>query len=259
MARRNPSSAAQDEGRARLVAGLSCILAILAIGAAAVLGFMHTNAAKPSPTPLSIQDRLEGVEAPADDDGFPEVDWESWQGKAPGIIGWITIPGTNVDYPICQAPEDDPGFYLTHDAQKGWNLWGCPYLDADCSEGGLLDSANAVILGHHMDDGTMFADVSKYTDEDWAASHMEVLIQTPTKKLRLTPVAADVINASHGGKRTEFSGREDFEAWAKDSIAQSDAVFETPTDITQMYTLVTCSYHTWSNERTVVYCIEERS
>ena len=29
-------------------------------------------------------------------DGFPIVDWGYWEEVNPAVIGWVTIPGTNV-------------------------------------------------------------------------------------------------------------------------------------------------------------------
>lgn len=44
--------------------------------------------------------------------GFPEVDWDYWKSVNPDVIGWVTVPGTNIDSPIVQAHSDDPEYYL---------------------------------------------------------------------------------------------------------------------------------------------------
>ena len=61
------------------------------------------------------------------------VDWDALLAINPDTVGWIFIPGTNVNYPIVRAPESNPDKYLTIDFQGnsgGWWLptYGTPYL-----------------------------------------------------------------------------------------------------------------------------------
>ena len=55
----------------------------------------------------------ETVEADPEEEKEPldiPVDFEALQAENPDIYAWITIPGTNVDYPILQR-EGDNGYY----------------------------------------------------------------------------------------------------------------------------------------------------
>ena len=128
-----------------IVAG---ILLAACIGAAGLLVQSRSAATSFDPSPsLTVEDA---------EDGFPAVDWEYWQDVNPDVIGWVTVPGTPIDYPIVQAHADAPTWYLSHDVYGNWNIYGCPYLDADCEEEGF-DSRVAYVFAHHMDDGSMFA------------------------------------------------------------------------------------------------------
>ena len=236
--------------------------AAIALGAAALLFagcalaalmLMHGRAADtpPSPTIRDVSDLLGGQEH--DGDGFPVVDWDWWKSENPDVVGWITIPGTSVDHPIVQAPEDDPDYYLCHDAHGEWNWYGAIYLDADCAGSGLMGSANAVIQGHHMDDGSMFAPLACYGDEEWASGHAVVLVQTPEQKAKLAVLAADVADASSEPKRVLFADAEDYLGWARETVSGSSVVLDAETVPERMYTLATCSYRTWWDERTLVY------
>ena len=191
----------------------------------------------------------------ASDDDFPVVDWDYWTHVNPDVIGWVTVPGTSLDYPIVQAHEDNPQFYLTHDVYGSWNFAGCPYLDAGCKEEGLLESRNAVIFGHNLGfgDDSMFATFASYTDEAFAKAHAVVYLQTPSKKTTLSVMASDCVAGWDSTKRTHFANERDFEAWYEDRYNASivKVIDQAPDRIA---TFVTCSYNRWSNERTLVYC-----
>ena len=92
------------------------------------------------------------------------------------MIGWVTVPGTNIDQPIVQAHADDPTYYLHHDIYKNYNIYGCPYLDSECEELGF-ESKNAVIFGHHMNDGSIFSAFAEYSDQEYAEEHQKILLQ----------------------------------------------------------------------------------
>ena len=79
------------------------------------------------------------------------------------FIGWISIPGTSIDHPVMQTP-NDPNFYLKHSFDKTYSDYGVPYVDGKCSLG---LSNNTVIYGHHMRNDSMFSDLCKYTDKSF--------------------------------------------------------------------------------------------
>ena len=229
---------------------------------------------------LSDDDAFEGA--------FPVIDWDYWRTENPDVIGWISVPGTAIDYPIVQASASNTTYYLSHDAHGDYNIFGCPYLDADCSEKGLLESKNAVIFGHNMSsfDGSMFSDFARYTDESFARAHSIVLIQTPTEKRCLRIVGAAVSSGESATKRTSFVDDDDFSLYCEERLAactthvfdctdvdyaqdhtdvdciqdHADADYTqdyTDVDYTQLFTFVTCSYTTYANERTLVYAVPD--
>lgn len=141
---------------------LALLASITALIGAAVLGIwlfgVHSRAVDMDPSPVSNTP----LECEADD-GFPVVDWEYWLSVNPDIAAWVSVPGTDIDYPVVQASAADPTFYLDHDVYRGWNPYGCPYLDAGCAERGI-DSPLALMLAHHMNDGSMFSAFASYSD-----------------------------------------------------------------------------------------------
>ena len=73
--------------------------------------------------------------------------------------------------------------------------------------------------------------------------------------LHLEVFAADVVDASSEGKRTDFADAAALDAYLGDKLSRCEVVLEEPSDVAQAWAFVTCSYQT-SNSRTVVYAKE---
>ncbi len=84
------------------------------------------------------------------------------------IIGWITVDGTKIDYPVMQT-QDDPEFYLRRNFQKEHATAGVPFMDA--SSDIFVPTSNFLIYGHNMKNGTMFHDMLKYKDKSFYQEH----------------------------------------------------------------------------------------
>lgn len=229
--------------RGRIALSIAAVLLLTALAAVLCLWQMSTSA-NPEPSPNADEQVY--------DDGFPVIDWDYWRSINPDIIGWVTVPGTNIDSPIVQAHADDPGYYLHHDIYKNYNVYGCPYLDADCEESGF-DSQNAVIFGHHMNDQTVFSAFASYSDKAFATEHNRILLQSPEGKVVLAPKFVDVVNAYvEKTKRTDFTDLNDFNSWYQERAESAVMILDTATP-THNFTFVTCSYSRWQNERTLVF------
>ncbi len=90
------------------------------------------------------------------------------------FIGWITIDGTNINYPVMQTKKE-PDYYLKHAFDKSYSEYGVPYLQWDCN---ALTSDNLVVYGHNMKNGTMFSDLERYADEEFYRSHRYICFDT---------------------------------------------------------------------------------
>lgn len=77
------------------------------------------------------------------------------------IVGWLTVPGTVIDYPVMQTP-DSPDYYLYRNFDKEDNKRGCLYVREVCDV--FAPSDNLTVYGHHMRDGSMFGQLEKYRD-----------------------------------------------------------------------------------------------
>lgn len=79
-------------------------------------------------------------------------------------IGWLSIPDTEVYYPVVQR---DNSYYLSHDFTGEENRHGAIFLDENCS----LENDILLIHGHHMKDGTMFGGLKHYKKESFRQEH----------------------------------------------------------------------------------------
>lgn len=193
-----------------------------------------------------------------DTEGFPEVDWHYWLSINKDIVGWITIPKTSIDKPIVQAHPEDPTYYSTHDYRKNYNDGiGSVYLDAECFDAGL-DSQNCIINGHNLlgSDDLMFAEIANYSHYDFALDHQDILIQTPDWKKKIKVKFAAITPGGEKSKRTVFESRMDFANWLQDRYETASTYLINSSELDfseQIFTLCTCSYTRYENERTLVY------
>ena len=82
-------------------------------------------------------------------------------------IGWIYIPDTNINYPIMQSEDNE---YYLHRSYDGSYLYsGSIYLDWRCKSD-FSGDVN-MLYGHNMQNGSMFADVTKFIDSNYFDSH----------------------------------------------------------------------------------------
>ena len=88
-------------------------------------------------------------------------------------IGWLSIDGTNISYPVMYTPSE-PQKYLRRNFYGKYSQSGVPFLDGRCD----IQSTNLIIYGHNMKNGTMFADLKKYVDKDFLSAHRTVKFET---------------------------------------------------------------------------------
>ncbi len=76
------------------------------------------------------------------------------------FIGWVSINGTNVDYPVVQA--DDNEYYLHKDYDGNYNFAGTIFTDFEGRFGPSEMPNNTILYGHNMLYKYQFAALSNY-------------------------------------------------------------------------------------------------
>jgi len=167
------------------------------------------------------------------------------------FIGWISIDGTNINYPVMQTPTN-PDYYLKHSFEKTWSDYGVPYIEESCIMG---ISNNIVIYGHHMKDGSMFADLCNYTDEAFWRDHPVIHFDTLSSLGEYEVVAVFKFNTNKEQfKYNEFVTMNEAEFNEFMENVHARQLYDTGIDAEygdQLITLSTCEY-TYKNGRFVV-------
>lgn len=88
-------------------------------------------------------------------------------------IGWLSIDGTSISYPVMHTPPD-PQKYLRRSFYGKNSQSGVPFLDGRCD----LQNTNLIIYGHNMKNGTMFSDLKKYVNIEFLNTHRTVKFET---------------------------------------------------------------------------------
>ena len=122
------------------------------------------------------------------------IDFEELWKTNEEIYAWIQIPGTDIDYPIAQRADDD-AYYLNHTIEGTEGLPGSIYTEAINNKD--FTDFNTVIYGHNMKNGSMFAGLHKYEDEEFFKENPYVYIYLPDKTLKYQIFAAVVFDDRH--------------------------------------------------------------
>jgi sortase B len=170
------------------------------------------------------------------------------------FVGWVSIDGTNINYPVMQTI-DNPNFYLKRGFEKQYSNYGVPYVQENCALG---ISDNMVIYGHHMNNGSMFADLCKYEREDFYQEHPTIHFDTLSSlgEYEIVAVFKTVAYSEDGFKYYHFVDAEDetaFDAF----ISQCKALALYDTGVSAKYgdkllTLSTCEYSRTNGRMVVV-------
>lgn len=95
----------------------------------------------------------------------------------PDLIGWLAIDGTDIDLPVVQTPGDNE-YYLRRGFDRLYATGGTLFMDEHCSIDPAAPTANWLIYGHNMADGSMFGQLTRYRSEDFYKAHQTFQFDT---------------------------------------------------------------------------------
>lgn len=182
--------------------------------------------------------------------------WKELYAENSDLVGWLTIEGTKIDYPVMQCEDDE--YYLHHNFEKKEDKYGCLYVKqiADVETPGT----NIIVYGHHMKDDSMFGELDEYASESFGREHGKILFETLAEEREYQVMAVFSTDIS---EREGEDGFRYYEFYQADTEQEFKDFYENvrmlsiyDTGVTAEFgdsflTLSTCSSHT-ENGRFVV-------
>lgn len=179
------------------------------------------------------------------------IDFTALAAINPDIVGWITVPGTSIDYPILQTTDNDKYLHTSFEGED--SVTGAIFLDFESDKD--MMGWNNILYGHNMRNGSMFKDVNNYKDEEYFKDHQEFYIYTPERTLHLKAIAAYYGEAKPIVRKTKFKGQENFDAFLQEMLSPCSYAEFPQVPVQSVYTLVTCSYEI-NDARTFLFAVD---
>ena len=182
----------------------------------------------------------------ADEDEADAIDWEGLLATNPSVVAWCRIEGTDISLPVCQATDESPEHWLTHDLWGNESPAGTPYIDHRAT----AESQHVLCYGHHLTGtGGIFSELYRCHEQDEFNRILagDLLWSTPHGgTVRLRPLCASVVDKDDAViQRFDFESEAEFHLWLSKALAHSTARSEEAYALASMtpraITLVTCA------------------
>lgn len=240
-----------------IVISIVCVLAAAICAAIGIYRYLQQQRA--GEEYKEIRDEVK-TETPAEE---PEtapveipIDFTSLQAQNPDVYAWITVPGTNIDYPILQSGTDN-SYYLTHTIDGTESPEGSIFTENYNSKD--FEDPNTVIYGHNMKNGSMFQNLHNYQDRDFFDNNRDVTIYTPDAIRHYKIFAAYLYDNRHILESFDFSNPWVYKQYLDQifSIRDMNSYIDTNTEVgveDKIITLSTC-YGTQHDVRYLVQAV----
>ena len=130
-----------------------------------VIEASKNNTITPEETPAEPSDNLESP--------IKNKELESLLEINPDTVGWLTVPNTNIDYPVVKTTDND--YYLDHNYEKKYDYNGWVFMHYYNSTHNL--DKNTIIFAHNrFYSGIMFGTLNEVTKDTWYNNTNENLI-----------------------------------------------------------------------------------
>ena len=204
----------------------------------------------------------EAEQAPSDPEAAPAAkshaavhkrDIASLHAENPDCVGWISIAGTPVDYPVMYTP-DEPQRYLRKDFYGDYSHSGTPFLDERCT----LDGGSLIIYGHNMKNDAMFSALTQYVDTGYLREHLLLEFETAAGCEYYRIFAVALVAPTDEWYDSPVADAAELDA-LRQRLAEQ-ALYDTgcaPLPGAQLLTLSTCYYGGSGDERLLVVAYRE--
>jgi len=254
---------ARGDSAGEVIRKLIVILsALVLIGCAVYFAYSFYMAHQNANTTTTLSNLLDEGQSKENEDWeavyakYPDVDFpEGMQIKFADIyamnqdlVGWVTIDGLDIDFPIVQAEDDS--YYLRRNFNGQYSIYGTPFLSAENTSTGLDE--NMVVYGHSMQrDDQMFTPLKVYKEVDGFKEHPLIKYSTLYEDYIYKVYAVFITNGNKSGDNgylfnyafDNLATEDDFDGYIKQ--VNERRLYSTGVDIEwedKMLILSTCTY-----------------
>ena len=178
-----------------------------------------------------------------------DVDFSELKRKNKDTVSWISVGGTNINYPVVQTTNND--FYLNHTFDRSYNEAGWVFADFRNTVDGK--DKNMIFYAHGRVDGTMFGTLRNALTNGWLSNEANFTVRTSNARENALwqvfsvyhiPTTSDYI-------QTSFYSDAEFQKFVNKLMKRSAYNFHTNvTGTDHILTLSTCYSET---ERVVLH------
>lgn len=164
-------------------------------------------------------------------------------------IGWVNLPGTNINYPFVQTSNNE--YYLNHSFDKTTNKAGWIFLDYRNNITNL--NKNTILYGHSRVNNTMFGSLKNTLKETWYNNQNNHIIRLSTdiENTMWQIFSVYTIPETNDYIKTDFNNNEEFKTFV--NMLSSRSLYEFNTYISEEDNILTLSTCYKTNERIVVH------
>lgn len=149
----------------------------------------------------------------------------------PDMVGYISIEGTKVSYPVVQRKSNDPAandYYLNRTFKQEYSKSGCIFMDYRNHFDEVVDhrrvvdnSGNVFIYGHNMGNGTMFGTLHYYiSNPSFYSAHPIVDYSSLYKDYQFKIFAVFIVDGE------DYTSEYAFDCWNTLDFADEDAFYD---------------------------------
>lgn len=142
------------------------------------------------------------------------INFEELQGINKDLYAWLKIPGTVIDYPVAQSGNEDDNYYLHRDYMGNYDFAGTIYSQRHNTK--YFVERVTVLYGHNMLDGSMFAEIHKFSDPEFFEENDTIYVYIPGHILTYKVFAAYDYDDRHIMNSFDFYDDEVYEQYLKD-------------------------------------------
>lgn len=182
------------------------------------------------------------------------IDFDELEKQNSDIYAWITVPNTNIDYPILQSYSEDDLFYMDHDINKKYYVAGSIFTQKLNHQD--FSDPNTVIYGHNMKNGSMFRNLHKFKNKDFFEENEFFYIYTRGHILTYRIFSAYDYDNRHILNSFDFSDKEVYAEYIE-YITNPQSIYKNTREVNlttddRIVTLSTCLANNQHNKRYLV-------